>query len=79
MMDKMDGKDVSNIKEWFKNNPATLTFIVFAIVAILLLIFTVGFSFVETTVSVLGLSTSLQNATAGSAYSWQSSCRIRSQ
>ena len=68
IVDKLDGKDVSNIKEWLKTNPASLTFVVFAIVAFVLLLFTVGSSFVDTTVGILGMSTSLQSATAGSAY-----------
>ena len=67
-MDKHDGLDVSNKKEWLKNNPATLTFIVFAILAIILLILTVGSTVVDTTIGILGMSTSLQSATAGSAY-----------
>ncbi len=68
LMDKFDGKDLSNKKEWFKNNPATITFIVFAIVAIILLMITVGSTFLETTLGILGMSTSLQSATAGTAY-----------
>lgn len=68
LMDKFDGKDLSNKKEWLKNNPATITFIVFAIVAIILLMITVGSTFLETTLGILGMSTSLQSATAGTAY-----------
>ncbi|MEE1117236.1 STT3 domain-containing protein [Methanosphaera sp.] len=68
LMDKFDGKDLSNKKEWLKNNPATITFVVFAIIAIILLLITVGSTFVENTFSILGMSTSLQSATAGSAY-----------
>ncbi len=68
LMDKFDGKDLSNKKQWLQNNPATIPFIVFAIVAIILLLITVGSTFFETVMSVLGMSTSLQSATAGSAY-----------
>jgi len=68
IVDKWDGKDVSNIKEWLKNNSATIPFVVFAIVAFVLLLLTVGSTFVDTTMGILGMSTSLQSATAGSAY-----------
>ena len=68
VMDKLDGKDLSNKKDWLINNQATITFIVFAIVAIIVLMLTVGSSFIETTSSIVGMSTSLQSATAGSAY-----------
>lgn len=68
IMDKMDGKDLSNKKEWLLNNPAFITFIVFAVVAIILLAITVGTSVFDTVLGVVGMSTSLQSATAGSAY-----------
>lgn len=68
LMDRFDGKDLSNKKQWLLDNPATIPFIVFAIVAIILLFITVGSTFFETVTSVLGMSTSLQSATAGSAY-----------
>ncbi len=68
IMDKRDGKDLSNKKEWLLNNPATIPLVVFAIIAIVLLTITVGSTFVDTTLGILGMSTSLQSATAGSAY-----------
>lgn len=66
--DKLDGKDLSNKKEWLRNNQANITFIVFIVVSIIVLALTVGTSMIETTLGVLGMSTSLQSATAGSAY-----------
>ena len=68
IMDKLDGKDLSNKKQWLLNNPATLPLIVFAIVAVIVLGFTVGSTIFETITGVLGMSTSLQSATAGTAY-----------
>lgn len=68
IVDRLDGKDLSNKKEWLMNNQATITFVVFAVVAVIVLFLTVGSSFVETTMGVVGMSTSLQSATAGSAY-----------
>ena len=68
LVDKLDGKDLSNKKEWLLNNQATITFVVFVIVSVIVLALTVGTSFVETTIGILGMSTSLQSATAGSAY-----------
>ena len=68
IMDRKDGKDLSNIKEWLVNNPATIPFVVFAIVGIIVLLITVGSTFVDTTLGIIGMSTSLQSATAGTAY-----------
>ena len=68
IMDKLDGKDLSNKKEWIMNNPAFITLIVFAIVAIITLAITVGSTIFDTILGVVGMSTSLQSATAGSAY-----------
>ncbi|WP_455646191.1 STT3 domain-containing protein [Methanosphaera sp.] len=67
-VDKKDGKNISNVKEWLLNNPATITLVVFIIASVILLAITVGSSMFESITSVVGLSTSLQSATAGSAY-----------
>lgn len=68
IMDRKDGKDVSNKKQWLKENPATLPAVVFIVLTAILLAITVGGSMFESISSVVGLSTSLQSATAGSAY-----------
>lgn len=68
IMDRHDGKDLSNKKQWFKNNPVTIPAIVFIILTIILLAITVGGSMFESITSVVSLSTSLQSATAGTAY-----------
>ena len=67
-MDKKDGKDLSNKKQWLKNNPATLPLVVFIILSIIILALTVGSSMFESITTVLGSATSLQSATAGTAY-----------
>ncbi|WP_069592956.1 STT3 domain-containing protein [Methanosphaera sp. WGK6] len=67
-VDKKDGKNISNVKEWLSNNPVTITLIVFIIASVILLVITVGGSMFESISSVVGLSTSLQSATAGTAY-----------
>ncbi|ABC56771.1 MULTISPECIES: STT3 domain-containing protein [Methanosphaera] len=68
IMDKKDGKDLSNKKQWLKNNPATLPLVVFIILSIIILALTVGSSMFESITTVLGSATSLQSATAGTAY-----------
>ena len=68
IMDKRDGLDLSDKKQWLMNNPAFIPLIVFAIVAIITLAITVGSKMFETILMVVGMSTSLQSATAGSAY-----------
>ncbi len=68
IMDKRDGKDLSNKKEWFKNNPITIPLVTFIILTIILLMITVGGSMLDSITNVLSLSTSLQSATAGTAY-----------
>ncbi|RAP49800.1 MAG: hypothetical protein BZ136_02845 [Methanosphaera sp. rholeuAM74] len=68
IMDKMDGEKISSKKEWLKNNPATIPLIVFIVLSVILLAITVGTAIFESTFSVLGMSTSLQSATAGTAY-----------
>lgn len=68
IMDKLDGKNLSNKTKWLKNNPVTIPLVVFIIVSAVLLSITVGGSMFESFSSVVGMSTSLQSATAGSAY-----------
>lgn len=68
IMDKRDGKNISNKKKWLKENPVTIPFVVFIILTVILLSITVGGSMFESISSVVGLSTSLQSATAGTAY-----------
>lgn len=68
LIDRHDGKDVSNKKQWLMNNQATIPLIVFIIVSIIALSITVGSSMIDSITSVIGVSTSLQSATAGSAY-----------
>ena len=61
IMDKKDGKDLSNKKQWLKNNPATLPLVVFIILSIIILALTVGSSMFESITTVLGSATSLQS------------------
>lgn len=68
IMDRHNGKDLSHKKQWLKDNPVTIPFIVFIILTIILLSITVGGSMIDSITSVVGLSTSLQSATAGTAY-----------
>lgn len=68
LMDKFDGKDLSDKKQWLKNNPVTIPLVVFIICSVILLGITVGTSIFESAASVIGMSTSLQSATAGTAY-----------
>ncbi|MCD7782205.1 MAG: dolichyl-diphosphooligosaccharide--protein glycosyltransferase subunit STT3 [Methanosphaera sp.] len=68
LVDRKDGREIPSIIEWLKNNPVTITLIVFYIVSAIVLAITVGGSMFETISSTLGMSISLQSATAGSAY-----------
>lgn len=68
IIDRFDGKDLSNKKQWLKENKVTITLVVFIICSVVILAFTVGSSLFESVAGVLGSSTSLQSATAGTAY-----------
>ncbi len=68
LMDKFDGKKIDNKLAWLKNNPITIPLIVFIVLSVIILAITVGGSMFESVTSVVGMSTSLQSATAGSAY-----------
>ena len=68
LMDRRDGKKIDSKMQWLKNNPVTIPLLVFIILSVAILAVTVGSSMFESISSVIGLSTSLQSATAGTAY-----------
>ncbi|MBE6487752.1 MAG: peptide transporter [Methanosphaera stadtmanae] len=68
IMDRRDGLETSPFMTWLKKNPVTIPCVVFIILSIIILAITVGASMFESAAGVIGLSTSLQSATAGSAY-----------
>ena len=68
IMDRRDKLETSPFMTWLKNNPVTIPCVVFIILSILILAITVGTSMFESAAGVIGLSTSLQSATAGTAY-----------
>ncbi len=67
-MDRLDGKRIPNNVQWLKDNPVTIPLVVFIVLSSILLLITVGTGTFESFNTVIGMSTSLQNATAGSAY-----------
>lgn len=68
IMDRRDKLETSPFMTWLKNNPVTIPCVVFIILSIIILAITVGTSMFESAAGVIGLSTSLQSATAGTAY-----------
>lgn len=68
IMDRRDKLETSPFMTWLKNNPVTIPCVVFIILSIFILAITVGTSMFESAAGVIGLSTSLQSATAGTAY-----------
>ncbi len=67
IMDRRDGVDMSNRLEWLRHNPATVPLIVFIVLSAILLFF-LDPDLLETISDSLGIASSLQNATVGTAY-----------
>ncbi len=64
---RRNGK-MPNVKQWLKDNPCTIPFVVFIVATLVTLLFTDGGTAITSILGGLGSASNLQNATAGSAY-----------
>ncbi len=67
IMDRHDGVDLSNKREWLLNNKALVPMIVFIVLSAILLVY-LDPDLLETVGDSLGVASSLQSATVGTAY-----------